>query len=62
MKLIDSSTGEGDRLDEAAFQFRIPMSLGEAHDELDNCNKTLIDFSIKQIPQIYNKSINSFVL
>lgn len=49
MKLIDSSTGVGgeDRLDEAAFQFRIPMSLGEAHDELDNCNTTLIDFSIK---------------
>lgn len=41
MKLIDSSTGEGDRLDEAAFQFRIPMSLGEAHDELDNCNTTI---------------------
>ena len=34
MKLIDR--GE-DKLEEAAFDFRIPMSLGEPHDELDNC-------------------------
>lgn len=33
MKLINSE----DRAEDAAFQFRIPMSLGEAHDELDNC-------------------------
>lgn len=35
MKLIDS--GDNDDGDEAAFRFRIPMSLGEAHEEIDNC-------------------------
>lgn len=57
LKLIEQQNQN--ELDNAAFHFRVPMSLGEAHNELDNNANTVVVFDVCINPQFFTKISNS---
>jgi hypothetical protein len=46
-------------IENAAFNFRIPMSLGEPHNELDNSGNGCIVYDVCINPDFYNKILNN---
>ena len=57
MKIINNQNQS--EIENAAFNFRIPMSLGEPHNELDNSGNGCVVYDVCINPDFYNKIQNS---